>query len=496
MSATLTSTLAAGTVAQTNVDANLREAPDLHARVLAVLPRGTAVRAEPSSLAAWRKVSAITTGQRGYVFAALLDPGAPPVTNQAVTAQSPLIAPARGTLAEVQDALNSRQHGLYSAQDIRFIARVYFESAVPAGLDPVIAIAQARLETGNFSSVLSQAPIHNFAGIGADDSAPQNARKFPTVIAGVRAHVGRLLAYAVAAGAEKSAQKTLVQDALAAKALPSHLRGSAAQVSGLSAWASAPTYVDDLCRVASQLADRVDPQTPPAGPRIITARSLGLSFQVLFGELGRETYVTGHYSAGTRARNADEGRDRVLGFQDDHRNKGYGGVAYHYVICDDGTLICARPTLYKGAHTKLHNTSNIGVNMPGDLGDRPTAAQAATLRWLLANAHTDRMPAPHRTDADLRLAERSGHRQWRDNNTDCPGDFLGVFLSGGEARLAPAHDDDVGFLEAAAQPDNGRWQGEIYVDGEFLSKQEAADARQPSSVEAVVPPADPRFDSD
>jgi hypothetical protein len=38
-------------------------------------------------------------------------------------------------------------------------------------------------------------------------------------------------------------------------------------------------------------------------PRVITARSLGLAFQILFGRLGPEDNVTGHHSVGARARN-------------------------------------------------------------------------------------------------------------------------------------------------------------------------------------------------
>ena len=148
MSTTDSVTLAPGTVARTSVDANLREAPDLQARVLTVLPRGAVVQAAPSSLPDWCRVTATSTGQRGYVFGALLDPGQPPAGSQVITPQTRLIAAARGSLSQIQDTLLSRPHGLYSAEDIRFIARVYFESAVPARLDPVIAIAQA-LETGN-----------------------------------------------------------------------------------------------------------------------------------------------------------------------------------------------------------------------------------------------------------------------------------------------------------------------------------------------------------
>jgi hypothetical protein len=165
-------------------------------------------------------------------------------------------------------------------------------------------------------------------------------------------------------------------------------------------------------------------------PRIITARRLGLRFADLFGDLGPEFHVTGHYSAGPRAKDASEGVARVRTFHEEHRQKGWGGIAYHYVIPDDGTLICARPTRLKGAHTALHNSNNIGVNMPATRGDHPTPAQRDTYRWLLDHAHTSALPAAHRTDRNLRKAKRWGHREWPDNATECPGDFLHMYLKG------------------------------------------------------------------
>jgi hypothetical protein len=62
-------------------------------------------------------------------------------------------------------------------------------------------------------------------------------------------------------------------------------------------------------------------------PRIITARTLGLAFQNLFGQLGPEDNVTGHHSAGARARNWREGVARVKQFHADHKAKGWGGIA-------------------------------------------------------------------------------------------------------------------------------------------------------------------------
>ena len=186
-------------------------------------------------------------------------------------------------------------------------------------------------------------------------------------------------------------------------------------------------------------APATHPHAPPAegtpapgwAPKIITARTLGLHFANLFGQLGPELFVTGHYSAGARAHNAREGADRARSFHREHAAKGWGGVGYHYLISDDGTLFCLRPTILKGAHVGRHNSNNIGVNMPGTTGDRPTKAQQRTYRWLLDHAHTSRMPKAHRTDRNLRDATRRGHKQWPGHESNgCPGEFLSMYLKG------------------------------------------------------------------
>jgi peptidoglycan hydrolase-like protein with peptidoglycan-binding domain len=189
---------------------------------------------------------------------------------------------------------------------------------------------------------------------------------------------------------------------------------------------------EDTRRALAAARPRERPRNDALAPRIVTARSLELAFANLFGALGAEVHVTGHYSAGARAENAEQGIARAREFHAHHRGKGWGGIGYHYLITDDGTLICARPTLLKGAHTGGHNTSNIGVNMPGTTGDRPTDAQAASYGWLLANAHTEQMPKAHRTDRDLRQAKRFGHNQWSGHRSNgCPGLFRDMFVEGG-----------------------------------------------------------------
>jgi len=244
------------------------------------------------------------------------------------------------------------------------------------------------------------------------------------------------------------------------------------------------------------------------GPRIITAHSMGLAFQNLFGQLGPERHITGHYSAGARARNAQEGIARAREFHAFHKNpppqgRGWGGLAYHYIIADDGTLICGRPTILKGAHTGRANSNNIGVNCPGTTGDRPTAAQKRTYQWLLTNAHTAAMPKPHRTDVDLRQAALHGHNQWPGHTTNgCPGLFLAMYVAGvsrgieeieaEEEELAAAQPRDI----PAAEYEEESVHGTTVANHRHVSPEEAEAAKNVDEVEEEVPEADPEFDEE
>jgi hypothetical protein len=230
-----------------------------------------------------------------------------------------------------------------------------------------------------------------------------------------------------------------------------------------------------------------------AGPRIITARSIGLAFQNLFGELGPEENVTGHYSAGARARNWREGVARVRQFHADHKAKGWGGIGYHFVISDDGTLLCARPTILKGAHVGLHNTNNLGVNCPGTTGDRPTAQQKATYQWLLANAHTEAMPKAHKTDRDLRHAHLFGHRDWPGHESNaCPGIFYATYKAGLARDLPPASGVEIpSGPEEYGEPMRF---GTTEADHRHVSPEEAEGARNVDEVEEELPADDAEFD--
>lgn len=72
-----------------------------------------------------------------------------------------------------------------------------------------------------------------------------------------------------------------------------------------------------------------------------------------------------------------------------HRQRGWDGCGYHYVILLDGTIQCGRPESVPGAHCKDLNSESIGICYIGGLDsqsrpkDTRTTAQKASLLRLL-----------------------------------------------------------------------------------------------------------------
>ena len=234
------------------------------------------------------------------------------------------------------------------------------------------------------------------------------------------------------------------------------------------------------------------------GPRIITARSIGLEFRSNRTIMGPEREVTGHYSATPRARNWRTGVQAALSFHRDHLGRGWAGIGYHFVIPDDGAIICCRPVTNTGAHVLAQNDGRVGVNMPGTTGDRPTRRQARAFNWLLANAHTDAMPSPHRTDNDLSRLPIFGHREVPGQDTACPGLFLAMFKRGGdpwreETALREAEEE---FVELGEE-DQDVAEPEPEADAKSTGPDEdEARAEADPDETGELPEADDRFDED
>ena len=155
-------------------------------------------------------------------------------------------------------------------------------------------------------------------------------------------------------------------------------------------------------------------------PRIRTAAQVGLRFRYLFGNKGPVYRGAGHYTADARAKNMADLVAKARVYERLHP----GGVAYEALVADNGDLLLANPMDRKGAAVAVNNTGMVNICCPGTTGDRLTAAQKQTIRWLLGHWHTSAVPAPHRLPRAARGLEWRGHREYPSQSTACPGAML------------------------------------------------------------------------
>ncbi len=73
-----------------------------------------------------------------------------------------------------------------------------------------------------------------------------------------------------------------------------------------------------------------------------------------------------------------------------HRQRGFDGIGYHYVVYLDGSVHKGRPVKKQGAHCKGHNAESIGICYIGGCApdgktpkDTRTEAQRSALRKLV-----------------------------------------------------------------------------------------------------------------
>jgi hypothetical protein len=168
---------------------------------------------------------------------------------------------------------------------------------------------------------------------------------------------------------------------------------------------------------------RADGTTRGGGtkPAFITAAQIGLSFQNVFGPKGAVTRGAGHYTAGRRVPNATELAKEMRSDHTFHKGKGWGGLAYEAMVADDGTIGFGNPMTRKSAAVMANNTGMVSICCPGTTGDRMTAAQKASVRWLMDNWHTAAVPLVHRLPRPAREFGWNGHKFYPGQSTDCPG---------------------------------------------------------------------------
>jgi hypothetical protein len=115
-----------------------------------------------------------------------------------------------------------------------------------------------------------------------------------------------------------------------------------------------------------------------------------------------------------------------------HRNQGWAGVGYSFVVDQDGTVYEGRGWGFQGAHCPGHNVSGLGVQVAIGEGQKPTAAALAAVRDLYEEAC-------RRTG---RALAKKGHKDGF--STECPGPDLyawvhdGMPVDGGAKPAEPA----------------------------------------------------------
>ena len=99
-----------------------------------------------------------------------------------------------------------------------------------------------------------------------------------------------------------------------------------------------------------------------------------------------------------------------------HKNNGWAGIGYHFLIRKDSTIERGRPMDMLGAHCYQNNWHTIGVNIVGEfMNHEPMPAQMSSAAALLAALCRYYRLTPSRQTI-------KGHREY--NSTDCPGDNL------------------------------------------------------------------------
>jgi len=181
------------------------------------------------------------------------EPVPEPPKRTRITQKSELLAEPRVTREELEAFMLARDHGGYTDANVRGIVKRYVATATSVGLDPLLVVSQMVLETGNLTSFWSQVPRRNPAGIGVTGEEGKG-NTFATWDKACRAHVGRLLAYALSKDAENTAQRALIKEALRVRPLPDDRRGRAPTLAGLAgSWAMDPKYAGKIVRIANQI---------------------------------------------------------------------------------------------------------------------------------------------------------------------------------------------------------------------------------------------------
>ena len=185
-------------------------------------------------------------------------PAAPFASTETLTPSSTILGEPRATPVQLRRHLIARHDANPGQSRLRDktlgeIVQLYLRTCKRIGLDPLVAVSQMELETGHLTSKASQPPRRNPAGIGISGPGVAGA-SFSDWNKAVRAHVGRLAAYAIPSGKGTPAQKKLIAEALAVRPLDPINRGKAIRVAGLSKhWAADKHYDEKIVKIANEI---------------------------------------------------------------------------------------------------------------------------------------------------------------------------------------------------------------------------------------------------
>jgi hypothetical protein len=179
-------------------------------------------------------------------------------SGETLTPNSTILAAPRATAAQMRQQLIARHHAhhsesRYKDSTLADIISLYVKTSKSVGIDPLVAVSQMELETAHLTSKASQPPRRNPAGIGITGASTEGV-SFPNWNKAVRAHVGRLAAYAIPKGKGTQAQKALIAEALRVRDLDDSKRGSAVRLKGLSHnWAADKKYAGKIALIGKQI---------------------------------------------------------------------------------------------------------------------------------------------------------------------------------------------------------------------------------------------------
>lgn len=113
------------------------------------------------------------------------------------------------------------------------------------------------------------------------------------------------------------------------------------------------------------------------------------------------SYIVVHHSV-----SGDVGAVQIHGW---HRERGWHGIGYHYVIRENGSIEAGRPEWAVGAHVTGKNSVSVGICLAGDFDKYPpTQGQITSLVWLVRSLQ-----------AEYPGTQVVGHRELQ--ATACPG---------------------------------------------------------------------------